>query len=55
MTIERTRELLGSKISHLTDQEVSNFIFKTDKIITELMKKSVNEINTIQQKGKKIK
>lgn len=55
MTIERTRELLGAKVAHLSDQEVLDFIQRTDQILNVLIKRSVVETNTIKQKSKKIK
>jgi len=44
MTIERTRQILGSKIAHLSDEEVLKFISSTDKLLDVLMKKAVTEL-----------
>ena len=44
MTVERTREILGNKIAHLTDTEVLKLISRTDKLLDVLIKKAVTEL-----------
>ena len=46
MTIERTKQLLGSKVSGLTDQEILDFINATGKFLDEVIKQAVTKIDT---------
>ncbi len=43
MTIEKTRQLLGEKISHLTDDQILNLIEKTDKALDGMFKIAVKK------------
>lgn len=37
MTVKRTRELLGQKVAHITDEELGAFIETTSKSLDVLM------------------
>ena len=43
MTIERTRELLGDKVSDLSDLELLNFIQRTDNALTHIMNLAIQK------------
>lgn len=43
MTVKRTREILGSKVSQLTDDQVLDLIEKTDKALDAFFKIAVKK------------
>ena len=44
MTVERTRQLLGNKIAHLSDEEVLALIQRTEKALHPLFTLAVQKI-----------
>ncbi len=44
MTIERTRELLGEKVAHLSDEKVLLLIQQTDASLDVIFKLSVKKV-----------
>jgi hypothetical protein len=54
MTVERTRQLLGSKVSHLTDEQVLRFISSTDKFLDVLLKQAVREVGIDKEQKKRL-
>jgi hypothetical protein len=44
MTVQRTRELLGNKVSHLNDKEILTFNNTTDLLLEVLIKQSLIKI-----------
>lgn len=50
MTIERTRELLGKKVAHLSDDKVLLLIQQTDKALDSIFKLSIQKAYTKQKK-----
>lgn len=51
MTIERTRELLGDKVAHLSDNKVLLLIQQTDASLDVIFKLSVKKALAKQKKG----
>lgn len=51
MTIERTRQILGQKVAHLTDEQVLMLIQKTDKAAEALFKLAVKKAYTQNKKN----
>ena len=48
MTVERTKQLLGAKISHLSDEEILQFLQATDGMLGILMQKSVKRFHAVK-------
>ena len=51
MTIERTRELLGEKVTHLSDEKILLLIQQTDASLDAIFKLSVKKVLAKQKKG----
>ncbi len=51
MTIQRTRELLGEKIVHLSDDKVLLLIQQTDNALDSIFKLSIEKAYAKQKKG----
>ena len=50
MTIQRTREILGKKVEHLTDDEVLMLISKNEKMIDAVFRLAVKKAH-LNKKG----
>lgn len=53
MTIKRTREILGDKVAHMTDEEVLEMIKNTKVMVDALFDTAVKEIKAGKRVPKK--
>lgn len=54
MTVQETREILGNKVGHLSDDQVAEFINSQSKLIDVLLLKFASESSSIKVKKESI-